>query len=131
MNGCHDDDWLISRFRFPKAISSWKSVLSERYNNIHARTRSVVERAIGQLKSRWRCLDRSGGMLLSPCKGVPHCAGMGFCTILRTGTACHYAAVNSKNIKKLSFKTGGRGTDLTHSLLSGEAATTATLIYTS
>ncbi|KAK0141908.1 putative nuclease HARBI1 [Merluccius polli] len=25
MNGCHDDDWLISRFRFPKAISSWKS----------------------------------------------------------------------------------------------------------
>ncbi|KAL6468330.1 hypothetical protein MHYP_G00240070 [Metynnis hypsauchen] len=35
-----------------------------RYNSLHSRTRSVVERAIGQLKSRWRCLDRTGGMLL-------------------------------------------------------------------
>ncbi|KAK0142405.1 putative nuclease HARBI1 [Merluccius polli] len=40
------------------------TVREKRYNNIHARTRSVVERAIGQLKSRWRCLERSGGMLL-------------------------------------------------------------------
>ncbi|KAL6456513.1 hypothetical protein MHYP_G00004940 [Metynnis hypsauchen] len=35
-----------------------------RYNSLHSRTRSVVERAIGQLKNRWRCLDRTGGMLL-------------------------------------------------------------------
>ncbi|CAM4574539.1 unnamed protein product [Leuciscus chuanchicus] len=35
-----------------------------RYNDAHSRTRSVVERAIGQLKCRWRCLDRTGGMLL-------------------------------------------------------------------
>ncbi|KAL6489079.1 hypothetical protein MHYP_G00028200 [Metynnis hypsauchen] len=35
-----------------------------RYNSLHSRTRSVVERAIGQLKSQWRCLDRTGGMLL-------------------------------------------------------------------
>ncbi|KAL6470518.1 hypothetical protein MHYP_G00216370 [Metynnis hypsauchen] len=31
-----------------------------RYNSLHSRTRSVVERTIGQLKS----LDRTGGMLL-------------------------------------------------------------------
>ncbi|KAL6486137.1 hypothetical protein MHYP_G00055290 [Metynnis hypsauchen] len=35
-----------------------------RYNSLRSRTRSVVERAIGQLKSRWRCLNRNGGMLL-------------------------------------------------------------------
>ncbi|KAL6466333.1 hypothetical protein MHYP_G00241370 [Metynnis hypsauchen] len=35
-----------------------------RYSSLHSRTRSVVERAIGQLKSRWRCLDRTRGMLL-------------------------------------------------------------------
>ncbi|KAL6460876.1 hypothetical protein MHYP_G00308420 [Metynnis hypsauchen] len=35
-----------------------------RYNSLHSRNRSVVERVIGQLKSRWRCLDRTGGMLL-------------------------------------------------------------------
>ncbi|KAK0147941.1 putative nuclease HARBI1 [Merluccius polli] len=42
----------------------YRGKVAWRYNNIHARSRSVVERAIGQLKSRWRCLDRSGGMLL-------------------------------------------------------------------
>ncbi|KAL6488228.1 hypothetical protein MHYP_G00019690 [Metynnis hypsauchen] len=67
----HDDDWLISRFRFPRAVllelcAEFGPVL-ERDT---ARSRqflyrlTVVERAIGQLKSRWRCLDRTGGMLL-------------------------------------------------------------------
>jgi len=35
-----------------------------RYNDVHTRARSVVERTIGQLKGRWRCLDKTGGMLL-------------------------------------------------------------------
>lgn len=35
-----------------------------RYNLKHARARSVVERTIGLLKSRWMCLDAAGGMLL-------------------------------------------------------------------
>lgn len=39
------------------------------YNEKHCRTRSVVERTIGLLKGRWRCLDRSGGTVLySPTK---------------------------------------------------------------
>ncbi|KAK0146660.1 Protein kinase C alpha type [Merluccius polli] len=64
------DGWLIGDSGY--ALRPWLltplanplTVREQRYNNIHARTRSVVERAIGQLKSRWRCLDRSGGMLL-------------------------------------------------------------------
>ncbi|KAK0136438.1 putative nuclease HARBI1 [Merluccius polli] len=50
--------WLLTPLANPLTVRE------QRYNNIHGRTRSVVERAIGQLKSRWRCLDRSGGMLL-------------------------------------------------------------------
>ncbi|KAL6470605.1 hypothetical protein MHYP_G00217240 [Metynnis hypsauchen] len=46
-----------------------------RYNSLHSRTRSVVERAIGQLKNRWRCLDRTGGMLLYRPEKV-YCEGM-------------------------------------------------------
>ncbi|XP_061574215.1 putative nuclease HARBI1 [Cololabis saira] len=34
------------------------------YNHAHTITRAVIERAIEQLKCRWFCLDRSGGMLL-------------------------------------------------------------------
>jgi len=34
------------------------------YNTAHTKTRSVVERCFGLLKSRFRCLDRSGGTLL-------------------------------------------------------------------
>ncbi|KAK0144348.1 putative nuclease HARBI1 [Merluccius polli] len=64
------DGWLIGDSGY--ALRPWLltplanplTVREQRYNNIHGRTRSVVERAIGQLKSRWRCLDRSGGMLL-------------------------------------------------------------------
>ncbi|KAL1276878.1 hypothetical protein QQF64_023551 [Cirrhinus molitorella] len=35
-----------------------------RYNEVHARARTVVERANGLLKCRWRALDASGGKLL-------------------------------------------------------------------
>lgn len=39
----------------------------ERYNQAHAVTRSIIERTFGILKSRFRCLDESGGcLLLSP-----------------------------------------------------------------
>lgn len=33
------------------------------YNRAHRRTRNVIERAFGVMKSRFRCLDRSGGPL--------------------------------------------------------------------
>ena len=35
----------------------------QRYNSSHKRTRCLVERCIGVLKSRFRCLDKSGGTM--------------------------------------------------------------------
>ena len=40
------------------------------FNTAHALVRSVVERSIGMLKGRWRCLDASGGRLLYDPKKV-------------------------------------------------------------
>lgn len=34
------------------------------YNLAHAKTRNVIERCFGIMKSRFRCLDKSGGTLL-------------------------------------------------------------------
>lgn len=48
------------------------------YNRAHARTRNAIERLFGVLKSRFRCLDKSGGTLLytakKVCKIVVACA---------------------------------------------------------
>lgn len=44
---------------------------SARYNQAHRRTRNVIERAFGVMKSRFRCLDKSGGPLrLSPARSA-------------------------------------------------------------
>ncbi|KAL6469110.1 hypothetical protein MHYP_G00226340 [Metynnis hypsauchen] len=64
------DGWLLGDSGY--ALQTWlmtplcnpQTDRERRYNSLHSRTRSVVERAIGQLKSRLRCLDRTGGMLL-------------------------------------------------------------------
>ncbi|KAJ8381695.1 hypothetical protein SKAU_G00024730 [Synaphobranchus kaupii] len=50
--------WLLTPFANPRTAEEL------RYNLAHGRTRSVVERTIGLLKGRWRCLDASGGKLL-------------------------------------------------------------------
>lgn len=50
--------WLLT------PIAHTETAEEAHFNTAHARARSVVERSIGMLKGRWRCLDASGGRLL-------------------------------------------------------------------
>nr|XP_022308063.1 putative nuclease HARBI1 [Crassostrea virginica] len=72
-----NDGWLLgdSAYALKKYMMTSKSNPSdqgeENYNAAHSRTRVVVERALGVCKSRFRCIHKSGGMLLfSPQKSV-------------------------------------------------------------
>ncbi|KAK0146347.1 putative nuclease HARBI1 [Merluccius polli] len=58
--------WLMTPLADPNTDQE------RRYNDLHSHTRAVVERAIGLLKGRWRCLDRSGGVLLYRPEKVCH-----------------------------------------------------------
>jgi len=59
------EPWLMT------PIPSPTTPREEAYNTAHIRTRNVVERSFGLLKSRFRCRDKSGGTLLySPEKVV-------------------------------------------------------------
>lgn len=62
---------LLTPYRRPTTVPQ------RRYNRAHIRTRAIIERTFGLLKSRFRCLDRSGGVLMySPevvCKIILAC----------------------------------------------------------
>ncbi|XP_067669955.1 putative nuclease HARBI1 [Haliotis asinina] len=69
------DGWLLGDSGYPSR--SWlltpileaQTYPEERYNNCHSKTRNVIERAFGVLKSRFRCLHKSTGCLpFSPAK---------------------------------------------------------------
>ncbi|XP_061191721.1 putative nuclease HARBI1 [Saccostrea echinata] len=49
--------WLLTPFVNPR------SPQEQRYNNAHCTTRNTVERAFGVLKSRFRCIHKTGGSL--------------------------------------------------------------------
>ena len=65
---------MMTPFRNPQTPGE------QRYNEAHIRTRAVVERTFGLLKSRFRCLDKSGGTLLYSPDFV--CQIIGACCIL-------------------------------------------------
>jgi len=54
--------WLLTPLTRPQ------TELERRYNEKYCQMRLVVERLIGLLKGRWRCLDRSGGTVLWDCR---------------------------------------------------------------
>ncbi|XP_062566936.1 putative nuclease HARBI1 [Saccostrea cucullata] len=72
-----NDGWLLgdSAYALKRYMMTAKSNPSneaeENYNLAHSKTRVVVERALGVCKSRFRCIHKSGGMLLfTPAKSV-------------------------------------------------------------
>ncbi|XP_056017405.1 putative nuclease HARBI1 [Ostrea edulis] len=72
-----DDGWLLgdSAYALKKYMMTPKlnpSIAAEQsFNAAHSRTRVVVERALGVCKSRFRCIHKSGGVLLfTPAKSV-------------------------------------------------------------
>jgi len=52
------EPWLMT----PLGAANTRAEMA--YNTAHSKTRTVVERCFGLMKSRFRCLDKTGGTLL-------------------------------------------------------------------
>ncbi|XP_065941636.1 putative nuclease HARBI1 [Magallana gigas] len=79
--GAIPEGWLLGDSGYPLRLWMLTPVLNpttrpgERYNASHIRTRNTVERSFGVLKSRFRCLDTSGGSLLFTHEGMQSYGG--------------------------------------------------------
>ena len=54
-------------------LSNPVSFPEQKYNIAHQKTRSIIERAFGILKSRWRILDHTGGWLCYAPQSFENC----------------------------------------------------------
>jgi len=52
------EPWLLT------PLGSTTTASEQAYNSSHAKIRAIIERCFGLWKSRFRCLDKSGGTLL-------------------------------------------------------------------
>jgi len=60
------EPWLLT----PIAAPATQAEIA--YNNAQCKTRAVIERCFGLLKSRFRCLDKTGGTLLYSAQKTCH-----------------------------------------------------------
>nr|XP_034313989.1 putative nuclease HARBI1 [Crassostrea gigas]XP_034313990.1 putative nuclease HARBI1 [Crassostrea gigas] len=97
-------NWLITPFATPRNDEERK------FNDAHGRTRVVVERAFGVLKSRFRCLHKSGRSLpFSPLK----CS-----RVIETCFRLHNMAID----QRVPLREGGRVVNVNHNAICNDIA---------
>ncbi|XP_063812341.1 putative nuclease HARBI1 [Pseudophryne corroboree] len=113
--------WLLGDAGYPNKpwlltpLSNPVGRAEKRYQETHIASRGVIERAFGVLKSRFRCLDTSGGALLySPSKV---CGMVNACCILHNICVANRLPVT---LRRSAFRRGNRSSALPVGMDEGE-----------
>ncbi|XP_029973035.1 putative nuclease HARBI1 isoform X2 [Salarias fasciatus] len=78
--GAVEDGWLIGDRGYPlkpwlmTPVANPSTPQEQHYNRAHARSRAVVDHAVGLLKGRWLCLSNVGGILKNPPERTSPCS---------------------------------------------------------